>query len=569
MLITKYESSKQKKKEEIKKSQINFHNVSNNTNSHLVLSQNSLENPTSLEHTMNPHFSSDNKRKEKDSSKQPSAKQNTNNLNQNPLIPYKRLSCHINKNNPKGKSNTTMGSKTQINTSKKSLNLHTENTNKKDSFTNLNKHVNMNELRHINKIYETTKNSPVKSIKRLDSFGKLNHNTYNTGPKTTKVSYSSLPSDKIHMHLEFLESFFSELDKYNLEHHGNLKANYNSLFQLHKIFEVVDNLNKNKNEGYTKYSIVWKTFLTNIDAISCKNNFINNINLSTKNVINNNKEQVTSNEHKLDELKNDYKKLKSQMKEEIKDIKNKLKEKDKEIKEMNNTLEGKDKYIKDLEIVINDMNKKVSQSQEANNDNENNELHFYSHKQLLRDYNMLNSENKNLREVNNKLESEINMRKEKEIKIMKLLYYLNKKGIAIDEILENEINDDEKTFDDALATEQSIIFSDSKLMNKSVDSSMYLPLSLEPIKKSSIKPERVPNLNLTDINSKYNSDYLSPTGKKPNPKVNIINVHSPLNKVNLNPLELELFKTYKNINQNNSENPSLVYNKFNFLEYTY
>jgi hypothetical protein len=99
---------------------------------------------------------------------------------------------------------------------------------------------------------------------------------------------------------------------------------------------------------------------------------------------------------------------------------------------------------------------------------------------------------------------------------MKLLYYLNKQGIHIDQILQQEVSTDKDVEVSSLTINESSIF---------------LPINIDP-PKDFIKPEFIPYLDFTNLNSKYNNEYLSPDIKL------------------AKPVENELLKTYNNINNN-------------------
>lgn len=458
-----------------------------------------------------------------------------NNINNglNTFIPYKRLA-----------SNNTKNTKTNLNNSKTKKNLY----------------ITTDPLKKmINPYHLTTKNSPAKRNNSITSghtsglnSGKascymLHSNTQNN---SEKISIINSPKSKNNT---LLDNFLEEIERYNKEvsqnNFVNLKSfnkgvgiispSDSSVFNFNKIFDIFD---KNNTPGYEKLSNIWKNFLLSLDKTASmlpgKNNFINNINLSTQNVINNNNSNLSINNENngnsllFEQLKNDYNNLKIQMREELNIINNKLKEKDREIKELNSLLERKDKYIKDLEIMLNDINKKFDQDRSATlkspqANGEADEYLYYSHKQLMRDFKMLSQENKNLRDSNNQLETELNQRKEKEIKIMQLLFYLNRKGIPIEEIIENESfadvlgsnphDDNSSIYNKNLSPSHSIA-EIGKILNKSAESTLFTPITIDPpISKTLIKkPEKIPALNLDNINSKFNSEYVSPVNKTDN-----------------------------------------------------
>jgi hypothetical protein len=306
-------------------------------------------------------------------------------------------------------------------------------------------------------------------------------------------------------------SFINEIDKLNKEIQ---LSNFTSINYI-KLETIIECLGTDTNS-----KMIWKTFTNCIEKVINNNKYINNINYSTQNVI------KTENNSNYEKMKKQYKELKTILKEKENHYETLLIMKDKELGDMNALIENKEKFIKDLENLVNHLNKKFtalkekeddSSSQKSSNSYTNDEIYMYQYKQLLRDYNTLNNENKNLRDKIQKIENELNIRNEKEIKIMKLLYYLNKQGIHIDQLLQQEASNED--------VEVSIL-----TIN---ESSIFTPINIDP-PKDFIKPEFIPNLDFTNLNSKYNNEYLSPDHKE------------------VKPVESELMKTYNNINKNNS-----------------
>lgn len=229
------------------------------------------------------------------------------------------------------------------------------------------------------------------------------------------------------------------------------------------------------------------------------NNYIYNINNNT-----NKKETETL----INNLHYEYENLKNKVDLEIREIKMKLYEKEQEIQELNNLIQTRDIYIKDMEVLVNNMNAKFCKNyMESIDNNSADEVNFYTHKQLLRDFKNLSLENKGLRELNTRLEKENNIRKDKEMKIMQLLYTLNKKGIPIDDIV-GEIKTEQS--DNNNFNEASFLSSDPfGRENKSIDNSIYTPINIDPPKFQK-KPDMIPTLNLNNINDQFNSEYISP-----------------------------------------------------------
>jgi len=118
---------------------------------------------------------------------------------------------------------------------------------------------------------------------------------------------------------------------------------------------------------------------------------------------------------------------------------------------------------------------------------------------------MLVSENKGLFNKLSEMEKLLNFQKEKEIKLMKVLFFLNKQGIPIDDIIENQLISEKSEINENSEINRENNFSPLE-SSKSMDSLMYLPLTLTK-PSSYTKPEVIPLLNLRDINNKYNLEY--------------------------------------------------------------
>ena len=102
---------------------------------------------------------------------------------------------------------------------------------------------------------------------------------------------------------------------------------------------------------------------------------------------------------------------------------NDLNNKKNEINNLKKRINEQNKYIYDLENKI-----KIIKTEQKGDDEE--ECEQYSKKMILRNIKALTIENE-------ELHKQINEYKNKEIKIMKALYYINKKGISIDDFLDN------------------------------------------------------------------------------------------------------------------------------------
>lgn len=176
-------------------------------------------------------------------------------------------------------------------------------------------------------------------------------------------------------------------------------------------------------------------------------------------------------------------------------------------------------------LLISNFNIQNNRSENNNNNKSNNkendygetdEIMLYDQKQFIREKKLLLNENKSLFHKISEMERLLSIQKEKEIKLIKVLFFLNKQGIPIDEIIQNEI-----------VNEKSILVDDNNFNNdaananvnnnlvpietsKSMDSLMFLPITLEKPKKVFTKPEVIPVLDLKNINRKFNLEYGSP-----------------------------------------------------------
>ena len=110
-------------------------------------------------------------------------------------------------------------------------------------------------------------------------------------------------------------------------------------------------------------------------------------------------------------------------------LNNDLINKNNEIVKLKNRINEQDKYINELENKI--------KSIRNNKQLEDEEYEQYSKKIVLRNIKALTTENE-------KLKKQIEEYKEKEIKIMRALYYINKKGISIDSFIDNNNNNEDE-----------------------------------------------------------------------------------------------------------------------------
>lgn len=138
--------------------------------------------------------------------------------------------------------------------------------------------------------------------------------------------------------------------------------------------------------------------------------------------------------------------------------------------------------------------------------NEQNEILLYDQKQFIREKRLLVSENKSLFEKIGELEKLLNIHKEKEIKLMKVLFFLNKQGVPIDDIIKNQVIPDKTPRGEISQISINETNQSQNESFKSVESLMFYPITLS---KPALfeKPQIIPNLDLKDINKKFNLEY--------------------------------------------------------------
>ena len=113
---------------------------------------------------------------------------------------------------------------------------------------------------------------------------------------------------------------------------------------------------------------------------------------------------------------------------------------EKQIISLNHELTNKNVEIKDLKKRIDEQNNYITELEDKIKNiidakvKEDIEYEQYSKKMIVRNIKVLTTENE-------ELHKQINEYKDKEIKIMKVLYYLNKQGISIDSFLEKVNNE--------------------------------------------------------------------------------------------------------------------------------
>lgn len=177
--------------------------------------------------------------------------------------------------------------------------------------------------------------------------------------------------------------------------------------------------------------------------------------------------------------------------EQIMNLKKEIKDKEIELYEMKNIYSNKQNYIKELENKLSSMkiNKNVDEEYEK-----------YSKIVMNKNVKMLTIENENLHK-------QLKEYKEKDLKMMKILYNLQKKGIKIDDLLENELNENDDKNNLLKCDDENVLKTDTTI-------NTFTPLNLNDEQKnisckSSINlNQNLPVLPLGKINDYYNEEYI-------------------------------------------------------------
>ena len=157
-------------------------------------------------------------------------------------------------------------------------------------------------------------------------------------------------------------------------------------------------------------------------------------------------------------------------------------------------LEDKEKTINNLkeilnnkEQIINDLKNEITQLK--NTKNEEDEYEQYSKKIMLRNIKSLTVENNDLRK-------ELEIYKNKEIKIMSILYNLNKNGIPIDDLV-NFAEDPNFNTDNTNITSSNTFIPIYLKSNSNINNFYDIKNDMN-----------IPNLNFDNLNQKYNEDFI-------------------------------------------------------------
>jgi len=365
----------------------------------------------------------------------------------------------------------------------------------------------------MNKNFKTTKNSPLKINGIKSNLTVSNKKIDSSLQKSILIKEETKKENNI-------EAFISEIEKFNniFNEQNNFYPNCNKIFH---IFEML-NLDENRKINYTQ---TWKKFLFNLENYFNKNSIFENAKQDKfpKKIKDLSKPRQTIHSYNnISHLNNNN--FNFQIVElsnlELEKLKKNIIEKDKEIKELKIMLDSKDQNTNELEKMIQAMREKESEVKNLKNnyisnneenieiDKDHEELLLYQNKQLMRDFKNLSSENKNLREFISQLEKEIKSSKDKEMKIMHILYTLKKKGVSIESLLSEEFP--KELAEISLNFKANRKYLEIPETSRSLDNSMYTPICIDSPCNFK-KPDKIPTLNLDNINNLYNKDYVSPS----------------------------------------------------------
>ena len=199
-------------------------------------------------------------------------------------------------------------------------------------------------------------------------------------------------------------------------------------------------------------------------------------------------------------------------------------------------LEDKEKIINNLKEILNNKEKIINDLKNEiqtlkNNKNEEDEYEQYSKKIMIRNIKLLTVENNDLRK-------ELEIYKNKEIKIMSILYNLNKNGIPIDDLVnfaqESQIN---------------LNNNNNEKSDNITSSNTFIPIYIKSNSNINnfydIKNDmNIPNLNFDNLNQKYNEDFIQNNNK-----------NNYINNNNNNFIDIGNIKINFNDNQNYVNSP--------------
>ena len=357
--------------------------------------------------------------------------------------------------------------------------LHNYNTKKNNTMYHnysMNKENNsLNQTKKLSRSKSKTKNtsSNKSNIKRPHSASK----NKNIQKNKQSLKYSMNNNNIINATKIFKKENKSN-SKSKIIDNSNNKNNKNNKNNNRNNNILINNTHNSKSSVKIKNATKFNINLKNISNINNNINNINNINSTKKNT----KINKTSLNTPIDSDRKD---------EQIMNLNKEIKDKEIELYELRNIYSNKQNYIKELENKLSSMkiNKNVDEEYEK-----------YSKIVMQKNVKMLTTENENLHK-------QIKEYKEKDLKMMKVLYNLQKKGIKFDDLIENEFNENDDK-NNLLKCDEDVALKTDTTINT------FTPLNLNDEQKnisckSSINlNQNLPVLPLGKINDYYNEEYI-------------------------------------------------------------
>ena len=276
----------------------------------------------------------------------------------------------------------------------------------------------------------------------------------------------------------------------------NLKKTFNSNFNTSNLINIDNNANKNKLGDISFYKSSLKSknnieFLTPLQYYNIHSrNKTTNFNLIKSNSFiakSFNNSNNISTKINTDFFCSIQKKISDTIQREVEDPHTKIEKLKEELDKKEKELNVKNKIIEENEKKINELQKMCEQYENGK------KIMNKNYEELNEKYEKIHKENIEFKSKMEQIEINYNFLKEKEITLMKVLYMLKRKGIDLNDIL-NEINNELKD-EVAKKNKEPIIDSDS-----SSSITIYFPDKINMISTMENKgAKKIPNLDFNQI----------------------------------------------------------------------
>ena len=402
--------------------------------------------------------------------------------------------------------------------------------------------------RNQNNLYKNLKLKFSKSLSKskyesINTSECLMHTNNNSGINMQK-NETEINNNRVNTMESIHKPFISLLKVDALTNSKNIKKNHNKSknFHIQNLTNLFKSYSKNKKRNLRNQDLSINLTINN----SLQQNFKNK-NLTT--VINkNNHSRINSNSPNKNNKKNDLinKKI-SHIRTNINSplnrseiLQSELEDKEKKMNNLKEILINKEKIINDLKNEIQIL---------KNNKNEEDEYEQYSKKIMIRNIKLLTVENNDLRK-------ELEIYKNKEIKIMSILYNLNKNGIPIDDLV---------NFAQESNLNSQINLNNNEKSDNITSSNTFIPIYIKSNSNINnfydIKNDmNIPNLNFDNLNQKYNEEFIQNKNNNNNNNNNYNNnnynnYNNNNNNINNNFIDIGNIKINFNDNQNFVNSP--------------